>query len=71
MEKFFTFKNKKKEIMFVVSGLILLIAVIGFIFYAIRFLVIKAGGALGEGTIKENGIPKINFDGLKKIGIMK
>jgi hypothetical protein len=64
-------KNKKREIVFIVSGLILLVITTGFVFYAMRFLIIKAGIVLEDSAAGENKIPKINFDGLKKIGVMR
>ena len=64
-------KNKKREVIFIVSGSILLIAVISFVIYAMQFLIIKTNVALEGDKIEESKIPRINFDGLKKIGIMK
>ncbi len=57
--------------MFIVMGLFLLISVIIFVIYAIRFLIIKTGVALEGDASDENKILRINFDELKKIGIMK
>jgi len=64
-------KNKKREAIFIVSGSILLIAVISFIIYAMQFLIIKTNVAFDGDKIEESKISRINFDGLKKIGIMK
>lgn len=64
-------KNKKREMIFIVSGSILLIAIISFVIYAMQFLIIKTNVALEDDKIEESKIPRINFDGLKKIGIMK
>lgn len=64
-------KNKKREIMFIVFSSVLLIILIGFVIYAMNFLIIKTGIALEEKTNEEGKISRINFDGLKKIGIMK
>lgn len=64
-------KNKKREIMFIIFSSVLLIVLIGFIIYAMKFLIVKTGIALEDKTNEESKISRINFDGLKKIGIMK
>ncbi|MEK7062318.1 MAG: hypothetical protein AAB940_01090 [Patescibacteria group bacterium] len=64
-------KNKKREAMFIAFSSILLVAIISFIIYAMQFLISKTGVALESNNVEESKIPRINFDGLKKIGIMK
>ncbi len=64
-------KNKKREVIFIISGSVLLIVLISFVIYAMQFLISKTNVALEGDKIEESKIPRINFDGLKKIGIMK
>lgn len=64
-------KIKRREIILVIIGLLLLIAIIGFVGYSLSFLVAKAEIALGDDLFNKENELRINFDGLKKIGIMK
>jgi len=64
-------KNKKREAMFIIFSSILLVAIISFVIYAMQFLISKTNMALESDNIEEGKILRINFDGLKKIGIIK
>ncbi len=64
-------KNKKRDAIFIAFSSILLIAIISFVIYAMQFLISKTNVAFESDNIEESKIPRINFDGLKKIGIMK
>lgn len=70
---FINFKNKK-EIVFIVVGIVLFSILAVFLYYSINFLVLKINAALDiESVIREQKqeIQRINFEGLKKIGIIK
>lgn len=61
----------KREILFITIGILLLLSVIGFIVYSINFLVKNTGAALNQDSLKTKEITKFNFEGLKKLGIIK
>jgi hypothetical protein len=61
----------KREILFITIGIVLLFSVIGFIVYSIKFLVKNTGAALNQDSLKTKEITKFNFEGLKKLGIIK
>ncbi|MBI5306273.1 hypothetical protein HZB04_01665 [Candidatus Wolfebacteria bacterium] len=68
---FINFKNKK-EVYFMIFGAILFSILAAFIYYSINFLVLKINAALDiESAINNQEIQRINFEGLKKIGIIK
>lgn len=61
----------KREILFIAIGILLLLSAIGFIIYSINFLVKNTGAALNQDSLKTKEITKFNFEGLKKLGIIK
>lgn len=62
---------KNKELIFIIVGGLLFISLVVFIVYSIKFLLVNAGKALEISTDNGQSASRINFDGLKKIGIMK
>ncbi|MBI4993870.1 hypothetical protein HZC33_02865 [Candidatus Wolfebacteria bacterium] len=63
--------KNKKEIIFIVVGITLLVILIAFGFYSINFLIIKINDSFNIGAVGLEGAQRINFEGLKKIGIIK
>lgn len=63
-------KRKRRDILFILSGLFLL-CICGYFFFAsISFLGTSVDSALGESKGVEN-IPAFDIDGLRKLGILK
>ncbi|MEK7481870.1 MAG: hypothetical protein AAB464_00980 [Patescibacteria group bacterium] len=62
--------KNKESIFIIVSGLLFVFLSL-FIVYSIKFLFANVGKALEVSTNDSRQAVRINFDGLKKIGIMK
>ncbi|MEE8131835.1 MAG: hypothetical protein V3T98_02210 [Candidatus Paceibacterota bacterium] len=63
--------KNKKELIFIVSGVLMLLIVVAFFAYSINFLVRNLNAALGADSITKTPITKFNIDGLKNLGIME
>ncbi len=64
-------KKTKRETLFVVIGIILSVILAGTIVYSINFLLQNTSQALNQQSGGAKPIVRFNFDGLKKIGIIK
>ena len=64
-------KKIKQETLFIFVGILLLLSIVGIIFYSINFLLKNTAGALNQTPPDAKGIVRFDFDGLKKLGIMK
>lgn len=75
MEKYFIFNKNfmksKSDILFLIISTLSIIVGIIFIVYAINFLVIKINTALDIGLVEDQKVVRINFEGLKKIELIK
>ncbi|HDZ85601.1 MAG TPA: hypothetical protein ENH35_03595 [Candidatus Moranbacteria bacterium] len=63
--------KKKQEWIFIISGVLVLLAIIAFFMYSINFLVRNLNSALSADSIKKTPITRFNIEGLKKLGIME
>ena len=63
--------KSKSDILFLTISVSLIIIGIIFVVYAINFLVIKINTALNIGLAEDQKVVRINFEGLKKIGLIK
>ncbi|MEK7634485.1 MAG: hypothetical protein AAB396_01180 [Patescibacteria group bacterium] len=63
-------KSKSDILFLTVSALLIIIGII-FVVYAINFLAIKINTALNIGLVGDQKAAGINFEGLKKIGLIK
>ena len=63
--------KSKSDILFLTISASLIIIGIIFVVYAINFLVIKINTALNIGLAEDQKVVRINFEGLKKIGLIK
>jgi len=63
--------KNKREILFIVIGALLLLVTVGFIIYSINFLIRNTKNALNPELANIKEIAKFNFEGLKKLGIIK
>ena len=63
--------KSKRDILFLTISASLIIIGIIFVVYAINFLVIKINTALNIGLAEDQKVVRINFEGLKKIGLIK
>ncbi len=61
----------KRETLFVFIGIMLLLITAGFVFYSIGSLVKTTTKAMDEESAKPQQIIRFNFEGLKKLGIIK
>ncbi len=61
--------KNKREILFIASGVLLLLTTIGFIIYSVNFLIKNTRSALSQESISVREITKFNFEGLEKLGI--
>lgn len=64
-------KRIKQETLFIFVGVLLLLGVVGIIFYSINFLLENTNEALNQTPQSAKQIIRFNFDGLKKLGIIK
>lgn len=71
MFKNFNKTGKRKELAFVLIGVLLLITIIGFVVYSINFLVKNVGVAIDQNSTKSREIIRFNLEGLNKLGIIK
>lgn len=71
MFKNFNKTGKRKELAFVLIGVLLLIIIIGFVVYSINFLVKNVGVAIDQNSTKSREIIRFNLEGLNKLGIIK
>ena len=62
---------KNKELIFIIISGLLFIFLSLFIVYSIKFLFVNVNGAMEISTNVDRATVRINFDELKKIGIMK
>ena len=63
--------KNKSDILFLTISILLIIISIIFIMYAINFLAVKINTALNIGLVGDQKAVRINFEGLKKIGLVK
>ncbi|MEK7555540.1 MAG: hypothetical protein AAB516_01835 [Patescibacteria group bacterium] len=61
--------KNKKELLFIISGILILSAIIVFFIYSINFLIRNLNAALGADSAKPTPIVRFNIEGLKKLGI--
>jgi len=61
----------KKELIFIIISGLLFVFLSLFIVYSIKFLFVNVNGAMEISTNGDRATVRINFDELKKIGIMK
>lgn len=61
----------KREFIFIAAGILLLVCVIGFIFYSVSFLVDNTTQALNSNAANAQSNSKFNIEGLKKLGVIK
>ena len=70
MDKFSFLKNKR-EFIFGAVGIFLLLAIVVFIIYLIKFLASNLESAFGSDFIETKQEIGFNLEGLKKLGIIK
>lgn len=70
MDKFSFFKNKR-ELIFGAIGIFLILAIIFFAVYLIKFLADNLEFAVGSNSLEIKQETGFNLEGLKKLGIMK
>lgn len=63
--------KSKSDILFLTVSMLLIIIGIIFVVYAINFLAIEINTALNIGLVEDQKAIGINFEGLKKIGLIK
>ncbi len=63
--------KSKSDILFLIISALLIIMGIIFVVYAINFLAVKINNALNIGLVGDQKMVRINFEGLKKIGLIK
>ena len=61
--------NKKIELIFWTTGILLILGIAVFLFYSIGFLVKNAKGVLGSEISEEPQTARFNLDGLEKLGL--
>lgn len=61
----------KQEILFIITGILLLLAIVGFIIYSINFLVKNTSSALDQESVRAKEVIRFNLEGLKNLGIIK
>lgn len=61
----------KREFVFITISILLLAAVIGFVFYSIDFLFANTKKAVSQNLMDGQKNLKFNLDGLKKLGIIQ
>jgi len=62
-------KKVKQGTLFIFVGILLLLGVVGIIFYSINFLLENTGEALNQTPQGADKITRFNFEGLKELGI--
>jgi len=62
--------KNKREILFIVVEVLLLLITIGLIIYSLNFLIKNTRDALNPELTNFKEITKFNFEGLKKLGIV-
>lgn len=63
--------RKHRELIFIITGVLLLLIIVGFIIYSINFLVKNTRSALDQESLKAKETTRFNLEGLKKLGIIK
>ena len=63
--------RKHRELIFIITGVLLLLIIVGFIIYSINFLVKNTEKTLDQESVKAKEITRFNLEGLKKLGIIK
>jgi flagellar biogenesis protein FliO len=63
--------RQHQELIFILTGLLLLLIIVGFIIYGINFLVQNIEQALNQESTQNKEIVRFNLEGLKKLGIIK
>lgn len=63
--------RKHRELVFIITGVLLLLIIVGFIIYSINFLVKNTRSALDQESLKAKETTRFNLEGLKKLGIIK
>jgi len=63
--------RRHQELIFILTGLLLLLIVVGFIIYEINFLIQNIEKALNQESVQNKEIVRFNLEGLKKLGIIK
>jgi len=71
MFKNFNKIGKHRELIFIITGILLLLIIVGLIIYSINFLVKNTRKALDQESIRTKEIIRFNLEGLKKLGIIK
>ncbi len=59
--------SKHREIKFVLAGVVLLVAVVGFIFYSINFLISKIKPVISSDVDREPAITRFNIEKFEKL----
>ncbi len=62
--------HTKKELTFIISGILILLGVVIFFIYSINFLVYNLNATLGVADIKIDEITRFNIEGLRELGII-
>ncbi len=60
---------RKKEIMFIITGVLLLLVVVGFVVYSVNFLVNHVKSVLEIDQSSKTETIKFDLEGLKKLGL--
>ncbi|MBN2197604.1 hypothetical protein JW698_00155 [Candidatus Wolfebacteria bacterium] len=61
--------KKYQELVFIITGILLLLTTIIFVVYSINFLIKITGEIASDETIKIKEITRFNFDALEKLEI--
>jgi len=61
----------KREISFIIIGIMLLLSITGLVIYSVNFLLKNTRGGLDQESLKAKEITRFNLEGLKKLGIVK
>jgi hypothetical protein len=63
--------RKHRELIFIITGILLLLVIVGFIIYSINFLVKNTTDVLDQESVRTKEVIRFNLEGLKKLGIIK
>lgn len=63
--------RKHKELVFILTGALLLLTTAGFVVYSINFLMKNAGSVFNNDSANAREIIRFNLEGLKNLGIIK
>ncbi len=63
--------RKHRELIFIITGILLLLIIVGFIIYSINFLVKNTSDVLDQESVKPKEVIRFNLEGLKNLGIIK